>query len=173
MINANREIDQGIMEIVGVFTDPIIVMPGGWGDSLPDWLKQAITLERLIANIEGLKTGTMTATDAEVCAYLFTASLEAPLDHDWSQIYFYVATRVYERHRTKDSGVTMPEDIRVTELTRDQERDLSHLKDWIYATRLKHRKVREHDQRKEVRAEKEAPAEPEVVQLSFDLGKKE
>jgi len=172
-LTTEKQLEKGISDIVGVFTDPVIVMPGGWGDDLPDWLKQAITLERLIANIEGLKTGKMTATDAEACAYLFTASLEAPLDHDWAQIYFYVATRVYERHRTKDSGVTMPEDIRVTELTRDQERDLSRLKDWIYATRLKYRKAREHDQRKEARVEREAHDELEVVQLSFDLGRKE
>ncbi|MFC1871040.1 hypothetical protein ACFLYF_01365 [Chloroflexota bacterium] len=30
-------------------------------------------------------------TDAEVCAYLYTAGLSAPMDHDWSQIYLYVA----------------------------------------------------------------------------------
>jgi len=33
--------------IVGAFTDPIIVFPGGWGDTLPEWLKNAITMERL------------------------------------------------------------------------------------------------------------------------------
>jgi hypothetical protein len=28
-------------------TDPIIVFPGGWDDTLPDWLKNATILERL------------------------------------------------------------------------------------------------------------------------------
>ena len=47
--------EKGISEIVGVFTDPIIVFPGGWGDSLPEWLKNAITLERLEMNMRALK----------------------------------------------------------------------------------------------------------------------
>lgn len=145
-------IEKGINEIVGVFRDPIIVMPGGWGDSLPDWLKEAITLERLIQNIKSAKGEAMTGTDAEACAYLFTASLTAPPSHDWAQIYFYVATKVYEGHRTKDSGVTMPADIKVTELNRNQQDDLAQLKAWIYATRLKHRKGLAHEERRERRA---------------------
>jgi len=144
-------------------------MPVGWGDSLPAWLKDAITLERLITNIEALKTGIMMASDAEACAYLFTASLEAPMDHDWSQIYLYVAGKVYERHRTKDSGVTMPEDIKVAELTRGQQHDLARLKFWIYDQRVKHRKSLHHDERKEQKAREEAVS-PAVLQTSFDLG---
>lgn len=163
--------DKAIGEIVGVFCDPIIVMPGGWGDTLPDWLKEAITLERLIENIEGFRRGAMTATDAEACAYLYTASLEAPMGHDWSQIYLYVAGKVYERHRTKDSGATMPDDIRVTELDRGQQDDLARLKAWIYDRREKHRKERASNQRKESKAGEEEAAPPEDLQTSFDLWK--
>ena len=65
-MTTEKQLDKGIREIVGVFCDPIIVMPGGWGDTLPDWLKEAITLERLIGNMEALKTGSMTATNAEL-----------------------------------------------------------------------------------------------------------
>jgi len=169
MINTTKQLDKGILEIVGVFADPIIVMPGGWGDTLPEWIKDAITLERLIENMEGLKRGAMTATDAEACAYLYTAGLTAPMGHDWSQIYFYVAGKVYERHRTKDSGVTMPEDIRVTELNRNQQDDLAHLKAWIYDRRVKHRKGQDHAQRKE----RKARAEADDPQLGFDLWKKD
>lgn len=162
-------IEKGINEIVGVFTDPIIVMPGGWGDTLPEWLKNAITLERLIANLEALKSGVMTASDAEACAYLYTASLTAPIDHDWAQIFLYVAGRVYEGHRTKDSGATMPEDIRVTKLTRGQESDLARLKSWIYDTRIKHRKRQEHDQGKEPKTTRADSESPDVVQLAFEF----
>jgi len=68
-----KSIEKGISDIVGVFTDPIIVFPGGWGDTLPEWLKNAITLERLEMNMRALKGEEM--TDAEACAYLFTAAL--------------------------------------------------------------------------------------------------
>ena len=67
-------IEKGISDIVGVFTDPILVFPGGWGDTLPDWLKETITLERLVMNMKALKGEEITGTDAEACAYLMTVS---------------------------------------------------------------------------------------------------
>ncbi|MFH0810345.1 MAG: hypothetical protein V2A77_07750, partial [Pseudomonadota bacterium] len=71
-------------ELAGVFTDPIIVKPNGWGDTLPDLLRKAITVERLMANVEYVTTGHITATNAEAAAYLYTVSLEFPIDRDWS-----------------------------------------------------------------------------------------
>jgi len=43
---------QGISDIVGCLTDSIIVFPDGWGDSIPEWLKTTITLERLTENMK-------------------------------------------------------------------------------------------------------------------------
>jgi hypothetical protein len=59
--------------------------------------KNAITLERLEMNMKALKGEEMTGTDAEACAYLFTAALTNPVDHDWGQIYLYIATQTYRR----------------------------------------------------------------------------
>jgi len=143
--------EKGISDIVGVFTDPILVFPGGWGDTLPDWLKQAITLDRLMMNVQALKTGHMTGTDAEACAYLYTASLTAPMDSDWTQIYLYIAGKVYSRWKKTE----MPEDIRVESLRDDQLRDLNRLKDWIYQQRTKIRLERDRVER---RQQKEAAA---------------
>jgi hypothetical protein len=84
-----------------------VIFPGGWGDTLPEWLKGAITLERLEMNMKALRGEAMTGTDAEACAYLYTAGLTAPIDHDWSQIYLYVATKTYARHK----GSQVPDDI--------------------------------------------------------------
>ena len=156
--------DKWIGELVGVFSDPIIVMPGGWGESLPEWIRSAITLERLIANIEAIKTGVMKGCDAEACAYLFTASLTAPLGHDWTQIYLYIAGKVCKRRLGKDSGVSMPEDIRVEELSSYQMDKLNNLKLWIYDCRVKHRKGQVQPEREE---KKEAPVS---LQQKFDLG---
>ncbi len=154
-MTTEKELEKGISEIVGVFTDPILVFPGGWGDTLPEWLKQAITLERLMMNVEALKTGQMTGTDAEACAYLMTVSLTQPMDSDWTQIYLYIATQVYEKQRTKDSGVTMPDDVRVDSLDRGQLADLKRLKDWLYERRIKVRLERDRAERRE---KKEAEA---------------
>jgi hypothetical protein len=131
-LTTEKQLDKGISDIVGVFTDPILVFPGGWGDTLPEWLKSAITMERLMMNVESLKTGQITSTDAEVCAYLMTVSLTQPIDSDWSQIYLYVAGKVYEKHHTRESGATMPEDIRVDHLSDYQMQPLNRLKAWLY-----------------------------------------
>ena len=88
-----------ISDFVGTFADPIIVYPGGWGDTLPEWLKNAITLERLEINIRASKGEEPTGTDAEACAYLYTAGLTAPMDHDWSQIYLYIVSKTYSQHK--------------------------------------------------------------------------
>ena len=46
----DRIVEKGISEIVGVFCDPIIVYPSGWEDTLPDWIKPAITLGVCLSN---------------------------------------------------------------------------------------------------------------------------
>ncbi len=151
-------IEKGISNIVGVFCDPIIVFPGGWGDTLPEWLKSSITLERLVMNMRALKGEEMTGTDAEACAYLNTASLTQPMDHDWTQIYLYIATKVYEKWRTKESGVTMPEDIRVESLNDNQMSDLNRLKAWLYQKRTTVRQDRERAERRQKKEEEAARA---------------
>ena len=143
--------EKGISEIVGVFTDPILVFPGGWDDTLPEWLKNAITLERLEMNIKALRGEEMTSTDAEACAYLYTASLTAPMDSDWTQIYLYIANKTYSRWGKNE----VPEDIRVESLTDEQMRDLNRLKEWLYRKRTLGRIDRERAER---RQKKEAEA---------------
>lgn len=153
MTTENLQVEKGISEIVGAITDPIIVWPGGWGDSLPDWLKTAITLERLISNMAVIKGEEMTGTDAEACAYLFTASLTFPLSSDWTQIYLYIATKVYEKQRTPQSGVTMLKDVRVDLITDYQMGLLNHLKGWIYQRRVAARQDRDRSDKREKRKE--------------------
>ncbi len=164
MTTENLKIDRGISDIVGVFTDPVIVYPGGWGDTLPDWLKQAITLERLIENMKALKGEPMTGTDAEACAYLYTASLTAPMDSDWSEIYLYLANQVVRRNRKTE----IPQDIVVESLSNYRMGELRRLKDWIYRQRVKVRQERDRTERRE---RKEATvAEREALQPAlFDL----
>jgi len=154
----NKAIEQGISGIVGVFADPIIAFPGGWGDSIPDWLKNAITLERLEMNMRELKGEEPTGTDAEACAYLYTAALTQPLDHDWGEIYLYIATKVYGRWGKSE----MPQDIKVESLRDDQKADLNRLKKWLHQQRTRARLERDRAERRQ-RAEA-AKAELEVMQ---------
>lgn len=158
--------DDWISELAGVFCDPIIVT-GAWADTLPPWLTGAIRMERLIENVRA-KEGDMMATDAEACAYLSTASLDHPIDHEWTTIFLYVTTKVYERHRTKDSGVRMPDDVRVDSLDKYHEDLLRKLKRDIYETRVKARRERgvaERRENREAEAEKKRLEQPLLFPL--------
>ena len=117
-------IDKGISDLAGVFTDPILVFPGGWGDTLPEWLKNVITLERLEMNMKALRGEEMTDTDSEACAYLYTAALTQPMDHDWGQIYLHVTAKTYKRWGKDD----MPQDIAVDSISDYQMLELDWLK---------------------------------------------
>lgn len=159
-MTTEKQIDKGISDIVGALTDPIIVFPGGWGDSLPDWLKNTITMERLIMNIKETKGKEPTGTDAEACAYLMTVSLTQPIDSDWTQIYLYVAGQTSKRWNKSE----IPDDIRVDSLTEQQIADLIRLKEWLYRQRTTARQNaeradRQHQKEEEVaRRKQEQPA---------------
>ena len=160
-MTTERQIEKGISEIVGALTDPIIVFPGGWGDTLPDWLKTAITLERMIGNMKELKGEEPTGTDAEVCAYLMTVSLTQPIDSDWTQIYLYVASQTYKRWEKGE----MPADIVVDSISDYQTGELNRLKAWLYRQRIRYRKEKDRMERREKRAEAEAQREAEQPAL--------
>jgi len=160
-LNKPKIVDKGISDIVGVFTDPIVVFPGGWGDTLPEWLKDAVTLERLEMNMKSLKGEEMTGTDTEACAYLYTASLTQPMGHDWTQIYLYISGRVHERW---NKGA-MPEDIRVESLTTDQARELNRLKEWLYRKRALARQDGDRTERRERKEEEATKRESEQPAL--------
>ena len=163
-MTTEKQIEKGISEIVGVFTDPIIAMPGGWGDTLPEWLKQAITLEKLSMNVRPLRGEEMTGTDAEACAYLYTAGLTASMDSDWSQIYLYISTQVYRRHGRGE----MPQDIAVDSITDYQMAKLRRLKRWIYERRVKARQEKETaecHQRKEAEVAKREAEQPALFEF--------
>lgn len=154
-----------ISDLVGVFTDPILVYPGGWGDTIPDWLKSAVTLERLIENMKELRGEPPTGTDAEACIYCYTAFLNFPPDRDWVEIYTYLVTKEMEFHRQE---MAVPEDIQKKTLSNDQVRDLKHLKAWIYEHRKRARQEKDRAHRRE---EKQA-AEAEIKEAQctlFDL----
>ena len=154
--------DKWISELVGVFTDPIIVFPSGWQDTLPDWIKPAITMERLLECARSSKDGQPTATDAEAMAYMYPRTMTAPLGHDWTEIYMYITTQVVRRHQKTE----IPEDIARESLTGQQTRMLNELKAWIYQRRTK---VRDERHRAEKRVAKEEAEELRGEQMFMPL----
>jgi len=157
----NNTVEQGIPDTVGCLTDPIVVFPGGWADTVPDWLKTAITLERMIGDMKALKGEEPIGTDAEACAYLMTVSLTQPMGSDWTQIYLYVASQTYKRWEKGE----MPADIVVDSISDYQTGELNRLKAWIYRQRMKARLEKDRAERREKREEAETQREAEQPAL--------
>ena len=147
----NRDFEKGISDIVGVFTDPIIAWPGGWMDTIPEKVKEQITIERLVMCMRVNKGEEPTGTDAEALAYMYPRTMEAPMDSDWTDIYLYLGTKVMA-----GAGTEMPEDIRKDTLNDYQMSKLKHLKDWIYQQRIKVRLERDRAERRQKKEEEVA-----------------
>ena len=157
----NKTMEKGISDIVGCLTDPIIVFPGGWGDTIPEWLKTAIILERMIGDMKALKGEEPTGTDAEACAYLMTVSLTQPMDSDWTQIYLYVASQTYKRWGKGE----MPADIVVDSISDYQMGELNRLKLWLYGQRIEARLEKDRAERREKKEEQETKRKVEQPAL--------
>ena len=153
----NKTVEEGISDIVGCLTDPIIVFPGGWGDTLPDWLKTAITLERMMGDMKALKGEEPTGTDTEACAYLMTLSLTQPMDSDWTQIYLYMASQTYKQWGKGE----MPADIVVESINDYQIGELNRLKSWLFHQRIKGRQEKDRAERRQERKEAKVQREEE------------
>ena len=139
MKSQEKKVEKQIDNMVGALTDPIIVTPGGWGDTLPEWIKARITVERLVENMKELHGEQPTGTDAEAMAYLYTASLTAPMSTEWSNIYFYVFT--------KAMGDKVPEDLRKDELTDYEWGLFQDFERWLWQQRVKVRRERRRGKR--------------------------
>ena len=134
---ANSTPKDGIEEIVGALCDPIIVFPaGGWEHDLPQPLLDRLPLDRLAHNmlcLEG-KASWDEACDLEALIYLYPASLEAPMDHHWANIYLYLGTKCY--------GRSFPEDIKREILDQYDMAQLRELKHWIRKKKVEARKLK-------------------------------
>jgi hypothetical protein len=142
--------------MVEVFTAPIVLYPSDWQDTLPDWIKSEVTLQRLIRLMKG---NDGLATDVEALAYMYPRTLEAPLDHDWTQIYMYLATKVMGS-RLSGKGAEIPADIKVERLETCLESKLIELKRWIRERQRKalaeRRKAERRQEREEMAAKRKA-----------------
>ena len=161
-MNEEQKFGQAISDLAGVFTDPLIVSPGGWHDTLPGWIREQVTLERLLEEMKRHRGGEPTGTDAEACAYLYTRCLESSMDRDWADIYLHVAGKEIMAAK----GTEVPKDIQVESLTKEQESDLRDLKDWIYRRRRDARQA--HDRAERGNARKAAAASrPKQMAFAF------
>ena len=162
-MTTDRKVDGWIDDLVGALCDPIIVYPSGWQDTLPDWVKPQITLERLIMNAKVIKEGGVPVGDTEALAYIYPRTMEAPLSEQWFRIYMYVFNQAMKFKKTE-----VPEDLKSEKLSDYDMQELNQLKRWIYERRVKHRKEKQRGERRQAKEEAEAKElETRAVQPSF------
>ncbi len=153
-MQAEKKIERNIERLVEVFTAPTIVWPGGWEDTIPQWMRDQVTIERLIkaaAPEDGL------ATDIEAAIYLYTTVLCQMVDHDWVQVYLYLCSKA-----VKTKGTEVPEDIKVDKITDDQRRQLDELKRFIKRSQRKQLDEKRRAERKEEREERAAKRDKQL-----------
>jgi len=144
-------------DLIGALTDPIIVWPGGWADTIPETLKGDITIYRLGQLMKGEEG---VATWPEVCAYLMTVTLERPVSSEWVRIYMYAMTQY--------KGDTMPEDIRQDYLDDYEMRLLTEFRQWLWNAKVKGRLEKRRAERRQAKEEAKARA-PKQVELDLVL----
>ncbi len=108
---------------------PIVVADAGWAETLPEWIKREIHAERLIGGmckIAGRKKSEdrERVGDAEVCAYLYTASLKAPLDPDLVDVYVNLLSGVMTRRKDKSAEAARALAEPLTDCQRQKLKDL-------------------------------------------------
>lgn len=109
-----------------------IVYDNQWGETTPKWLVDQIVADRqLEALARNMGQKTDKASDAEACAYLYSASLGKPISNEYVSIYMYLCKKLMAR-----KGGTLPEDLPVPDaLSERQEELLDDLKHKIWRKR--------------------------------------
>lgn len=130
--------EQGVFNIMDALTSPILTHARMWADCLPDRLLKLVRMERMVQ----LMLKKEEAGDAETVAFIMTRTFEAPMEHDWVEIYTHLALRVCQQHWPISEEAM--KDIRAPEVLTDYQQNylLGPLRRWIYERRRQHTKTR-------------------------------
>ena len=87
-------------------TNILVVANKAWAETLPEWLLDEIRDERRVAGLCAASKGEkeQAVGDAEVVAYLYTLSLQAPMTRDASEIYLFLGSKLLRKR-----GMPAPE----------------------------------------------------------------
>jgi len=97
-------------------TNLLVVGDASWADTIPKWILDEVSMERTInaaINLAGKKNleDHKQVGDAEVVAYLMPATMKAPMDTDYVEIYIYLsASLMLKAKRVKEED--LPNDFK-------------------------------------------------------------
>ncbi len=117
-------------ELSDYLTSPVIVYPSAWQDDIPKDLLKNITMSRLLCQIKGEEM----ASYAEVTAYMMPRTYEAPMPHEWVNIYTWASLQYIKQFKSKEVAEAAKE-VAPETLTDYEMGLLKKLRIWIYTKR--------------------------------------
>lgn len=126
-----------VFDMMDCLTSPIIVFKSAWMDMVPKDVISNIPMARMIA----LRKQEEMATTLEVLAYLMPRSFEAPMRYEWANIYTWCGLQYAIQYQNGKMAEAMKK-IAPEKLTRDEQREMDHLRRRIYDKRRKALKER-------------------------------
>lgn len=79
-------------ELTDALTAPILTFSQSWADCIPERFLKLVPLARLM----NLRSGKQEATWVEGVVYIYTRTLEAPMDSEWTDIYTHISCKTLE-----------------------------------------------------------------------------
>lgn len=83
----NKNSDGWVFDIMDALTSPILTFSENWADTIPSRLLKQVPMARMFALLKKEEL----ATYLECSIYIYTRTLEAPMDSDWTDIYTHVS----------------------------------------------------------------------------------
>jgi len=127
----NREIEAQVFNLMDALRSPVLTHDVSWASVIPQRILNVIPLARmkaLIANEE-------MATEPETVAFMMTRVMNAPMDHEWAEIYCYLGCKVCEDYFGQDGWDSVKAKRTLTEY--EEKHHLLPLRKWIYERRRK------------------------------------
>ncbi|MCB0189115.1 MAG: hypothetical protein KDE31_32825, partial [Caldilineaceae bacterium] len=112
---ANPQITSLLMEMaeldrrwVRYMAGPVILHRSPWAETLPAWMLPAIYADRAELIAQEVRDGTVgeLAISLEVMAYMYPATMDAPLAYEWVQVYLCCGQEALTKHDKLPDGKT-------------------------------------------------------------------
>ncbi len=133
----SKDTGKFVFEFMDMLAAPIITFSESWADAIPQSLKQDVTLSRLMGRMQKEEM----ATIPETVAYIMTRTYEAPMNHEWANIYLWCSSQYMKQYRNKTDEDL--KEINPSEKLSEHEKSLlKRLRVWIWEKRREAVKAR-------------------------------
>lgn len=113
IVAAYLEIGEVNRQHIRYFLGPTVLHRSPWAETLPNWLSDAIHCDRLnliLQELDEHRVGDL-ATPTEVMAYMYPATMDAPMQRDWVEVYLWSGNETLTRHGRLPKGKTFWEHV--------------------------------------------------------------